>query len=423
MSEADERSRAAKAASAIVAQVGARQRTAAIEAAAAAVDECRSEILAANATDMARAREDGMPGPLLDRLALDDARLDAIITAMREVAAQHDPIGEVVGGRTLDSGIQLTQVRVPLGVVAMIYEARPNVTADAICLALRSGNAVVLRGGTAAHDSCLAIARACRAGIAQAGLPEDVAAFIESPERSETVNLMHANGLVDVLIPRGGHALIRACVEQATVPVIETGEGNCHVYVHASADLGMALRIIENAKTQRPGVCNAIETVLVDEASAGSFLPLLVASCKSWGVAVHGDAATTKAALEAGLTQGADYVAATEVEWASEYGSLDLAVRVVGGLDEAIEHINRFGTQHSECIVTRDTSAADAFLARVDAAAVYVNASTRFTDGGMFGLGAEIGISTQKLHVRGPMGASALTTTKCLLRGEGQVRI
>lgn len=422
MSEAIDKARVAHGASVVLAQASASLRSKAILAAANAVSESRSAILEANCRDMERGSMAGMPGPLLDRLMLDDARIDGIVAGMREVASQADPIGEVVGGRTLASGIRLTQVRVPLGVVAMVYEARPNVTADAICLALRSGNAVVLRGGSAAHDSCEAIAQACREGIASAGLPRDCACIIDSSDRAETLELMHANGLVDVLIPRGGHSLIRTCVEQATVPVIQTGEGNCHVYVHSSADFDMAISIIENAKTQRPGVCNAIETVLVDEAVAGEFLPRLVRACRTWNVMVHGDQAALAACVENGLNESSEYVAATEEDWAREYDSLDLAVRVVPGIDAAIEHINRFGTQHSECIVARDVNAAEAFLARVDAAAVYVNASTRFTDGGMFGLGAEIGISTQKLHARGPMGAFALTTTKCLLRGDGQVR-
>lgn len=422
MSEAIVKARAAHGASVVLAQASASLRSKAILAAANAVSESRSAILEANCRDMERGSKAGMPGPLLDRLMLDDARIDGIVAGMREVASQADPIGEVVGGRTLASGIRLTQVRVPLGVVAMVYEARPNVTADAICLALRSGNAIVLRGGSAAHDSCEAIAQACREGIASAGLPRDCACIIDSSDRAETLELMHANGLVDVLIPRGGHSLIRTCVEQATVPVIQTGEGNCHVYVHSSADFDMAISIIENAKTQRPGVCNAIETVLVDETVAGEFLPRLVRACRDWNVMVHGDQAALAACAENGLNESSEYVAATEEDWAREYDSLDLAVRVVPGIDAAIEHINRFGTQHSECIIARDVNAAEAFLARVDAAAVYVNASTRFTDGGMFGLGAEIGISTQKLHARGPMGAFALTTTKCLLRGDGQVR-
>lgn len=422
MSEAIEKATAAKAASVLLAQATAAERTSAILKAAQAVDEGRSAIIEANARDMERARGNGMPAPMLDRLMLDDVRIDGIVSAMREVASQPDPIGEVVGGRTLASGIRLTQVRVPLGVIGMIYEARPNVTADAICLTLRTGNAVVLRGGSAALESCAAIVEACRRGISEAGLPADCVSLLMSEGHEQTIELMHAEGLVDLIIPRGGHSLIRTCVEQSSVPVIQTGEGNCHVYVHAAANLDMALRLIENAKVQRPGVCNAIETVLVDEAVATEFLPRLVAACSDWGVLVHGDHKTTSIAENLGLDEGREYAPATEADWATEYDALELAVRVVPGLDEAISHINTYGTQHSECIVTSDVAAADAFLARVDAAAVYVNASTRFTDGGMFGLGAEIGISTQKLHARGPMGALALTTTKCLLRGEGQVR-
>lgn len=422
MSEAIEKATAAKAASVLLAQATAAERTSAILTAAQAVDEGRSAIIEANARDMERARGNGMPAPMLDRLMLDDERIDGIVSAMREVASQPDPIGEVVGGRTLASGIRLTQVRVPLGVIGMIYEARPNVTADAICLTLRTGNAVVLRGGSAALESCAAIVEACRRGISESGLPADCASLLVSEGHEQTIELMHAEGLVDLIIPRGGRSLIRTCVEQSSVPVIQTGEGNCHVYVHAAADLDMALRLIENAKVQRPGVCNAIETVLVDEAVASEFLPRLVAACSDWGVLVHGDHKTTSIAENLGLDEGREYAPATEADWATEYDALELAVRVVPGLDEAISHINTYGTQHSECIVTSDVAAADAFLARVDAAAVYVNASTRFTDGGMFGLGAEIGISTQKLHARGPMGTLALTTTKCLLRGEGQVR-
>ncbi len=422
MSEALEKARLAKAAATVLAQASASQRTRAIELAAESVKENQQAILEANARDMERGRANGMSEPLLDRLMLNEARLDGIVSGMLEVAAQADPLGEVIGGRTLASGIRLTEVRVPLGVVAMVYEARPNVTADAICLTLRSGNAVVLRGGSAAHDSCAALAQACREGIEKADLPADCATIILSPDREETLALMGANGLVDVLIPRGGHSLIQTCVQQASVPVIQTGEGNCHVYVHAKADLDMATTIIKNAKTQRPGVCNAIETVLVDDACADEFLPMLARCCKEWGVVIHADERALAACLAQGLELGAHCAAATDEDWAREYGSLDLAVRVVANLDEAVEHVNTYGTKHSECIITEDLAASEAFLARVDAAAVYVNASTRFTDGGMFGLGAEIGISTQKLHVRGPMGASALTTNKCLLRGDGQVR-
>lgn len=414
MSEAIEKARAARAASGVLAQASSRQRTDAILSAADAVDAARADILAANAADMARGRESGLSQGLLDRLMLDGARIDGIVAGMREVAGQADPIGRVVGGSTLESGIRLTRVTVPLGVVAMVYEARPNVTADAICLTLRSGNACVLRGGSAAHDSCMAIATACRAGIEAAGLPADCATIIESTDRAETGRLMRANGLVDVLIPRGGHSLIRACVEGATVPTIETGEGNCHVYVHEAADFAMARRIVMNAKTQRTGVCNAAESLLVDRSIATDFLPGMLDELEAAGVTVHGDEGTRELRGEV--------VAATPEDWGREYLALEISCRLVDGVDEAIDHINRFGTRHSECIVTSDLDASEAFLARVDAAAVYVNASTRFTDGAMFGLGAEIGISTQKLHVRGPMGAAALTTTKCLLRGKGQVR-
>lgn len=422
MSEALQKAKAAKLASRVLAQASAAERTQAIKSAAQAVLDHSEVILAANAQDMQHGRENGMPEPLLDRLLLTQERIQGICDGMLEVASQADPIGEVIGGRTLASGIQLTEVRVPLGVVAMVYEARPNVTADAICLTLRSGNACVLRGGSAAQHSCKAIADACREGIAKAGLPADCATLIESTDRSETLELMHANGLVDVLIPRGGHSLIHTCVNEATVPVIQTGEGNCHVYVHADADQTMALNIIKNAKTQRPGVCNAIETVLVDASIADEFLPVLVGALKEWGVAIHGDEACVAVAQAQGLQEGSNFTRATAQDWATEYDSLDLAVKVVSGIAEAIEHINTYGTQHSECIISSNIDAAQSFLNQVDAAAVYVNASTRFTDGGMFGLGAEIGISTQKLHVRGPMGASALTTSKCLLRGEGQVR-
>ena len=422
MSEALEKAAAAKRAAYELGQASGPARTAAILAAAQAVDESRRAVLAANARDMARGRESGLSDGLLDRLLLDDARIDSIIAGMREVASQADPIGAVVGGSVLDSGIRLERVTVPLGVVAIVYEARPNVTADAICLCLRSGNACVLRGGSAAHDSCAALAEACRRGIAKSGLPADCALIIESPDRAQTTELMRANGLVDVLIPRGGHSLIRACVENATVPTIETGEGNCHVYVHAGADFEMACRIIMNAKTQRTGVCNAMESLLVDRAIAPKFLPGLLGRLADAGVLVHGDEETLAIARADAEESGASPVPATSEDWGREYLALELSCKVVSGLDEAIEHINRYGTRHSECIVTNDLAASEAFLARVDAAAVYVNASTRFTDGGMFGLGAEIGISTQKLHVRGPMGASALTTTKCILRGDGQVR-
>ena len=316
---------------------------------------------------------------------------------------------------------------VPLGVVAMIYEARPNVTADAFGLCLRSGNACVLKGGSAARESCLALVDSCRAALVEAGLPADALQYVDDDaQHTQTAELLGATGLVDVLIPRGGAALIRACVEGAKVPVIETGTGNCHVYVHEAADFSKARAILMNAKTQRVGVCNAAESLLVDRAIAREFLPGALRDLVGAGVVPHVDA-QTRSLMESledddrdALLQG--LVDATEEDWGREYLALEISVRVVSGVDEAIEHINRYGTGHSEAIVSDSYEACERFLSGVDAAVVYANASTRFTDGGVFGLGAEIGISTQKLHARGPMGASALTTTKYLARGEGQVR-
>lgn len=410
--------RAAKAAAPALAAAPAETRTAAILAAAAAIDAEADAVCEANARDMARGREAGMPGPLLDRLLLDRDRLAQVTSAMAEVAAQEDPLGAVEGGRVLASGISLTEASVPLGVVAIIYEARPNVTADSIALCLRSGNACVLRGGSAAMETCAAMAAAARRGIASTGLSPDVVRYVESTERSSSVDLMHATGLVDVLIPRGGASLIRTCVEESTVPVIETGTGNCHIYLDGSADAAMAEAIVVNAKTSRPGVCNAAESLLVDRAAADRLLPGVCRALAERGVALVGD----EGARDVCRTAGIEMAEASEDDWGREYLDLAMSVRLVDGVDEAVAHVNRYGTGHSECIVTESYRASERFLAGVDAAAVYVNASTRFTDGGMFGLGAEIGISTQKLHVRGPMGASALTSTKYVLRGDGQVR-
>lgn len=408
----------AKDASAAVAACSAAQRSRAIEAAASALEAHSADIVAANAQDMARGRENGMSEPLLDRLFLDEGRIRDIAAGMRAVASQADPVGEVVSGRTLDSGVRLTQLRVPMGVVAAIYEARPNVTADIAALALRAGNACVLRGGSAAALSCEAMVEALREGVAAAGLPAGAVTYVSKPGREQTSDLMRANGLVDVLIPRGGASLIQACVQQATVPVIETGVGNCHLYLERTADPECAVNIAVNAKTQRPGVCNAIESLLVDRDAAPALLPPVCAALADRGVELVGDADAREALEGSGITMGE----ATEQDWDTEYLALKISVACVDGVDEAIAHINAHGTHHSECIVTCDYEAGERFLAGVDAAAVYVNASTRFTDGGMFGLGAEVGISTQKLHARGPMGATALTTTKYLLRGEGQVR-
>ncbi len=418
MSEALDRARAAHEAAAALGRTTDSQRTAAVVAAADAIQAATPAILEANARDVERGRAAGLPEPLIDRLLLTEERLRDIAASMREVAALPDPLGRVVEGRTLASGVRMERLTVPLGVVAMIYEARPNVTADAIALTLRSGNAVVLRGGTAAHDSCVAIADAAREGVAKAGLDPETIQLITSEDRAETVELMHATGLVDVLIPRGGASLIQTCVRESKVPVIETGVGNCHVYLERTADVAMARDIVINAKTQRPGVCNAAESLLVDACAADELLPDVLVALHEAGVELVGDEACRAVAQRAGVPMGE----ATAEDWGTEYLDLKMSVHAVDDVDEAIAHINRYGTGHSECIVTSDLAASERFLAGVNAAAVYANASTRFTDGGVFGLGCEIGISTQKLHVRGPMGIDALTSTKYVLRGDGQVR-
>lgn len=392
----------------------------AIRRAAALIRARSADILAANERDLERARAAGMSAPLQDRLLLDDARICAIAASLDDIARQDDPLGRVVGGSTLESGLRIEKVTVPLGVVAIIYEARPNVTADAFALCVRSGNACVLKGGSAANDSCLAIVDACRAALAEAGIPADALQYVEDDaSHSQTAELLEATGLVDVLIPRGGASLIRACVEGAKVPVIETGTGNCHVYVHASADFERARAIVMNAKTQRVGVCNAAESLLVDRAVAPAFLPGMLSELAAAGVLLHCDEETLELARD--LPVGSA-VPATEEDWGTEYLALEMSVKVVEGVEEAVAHVNRYGTGHSEAIVADSYEACEAFLAGVDAAVVYANASTRFTDGGVFGLGAEIGISTQKLHARGPMGAAELTTTKYVVRGDGQVR-
>ncbi len=422
MSEARTKAALARAVAHDVAAAPRSRRERALLAAAERIRADEAQILEANARDLARARGAGMRDSLVDRLALDGARLAAIASSLEEIAGQPDPLGRVLDGSTLDNGLRVERVTVPLGVVAIVYEARPNVTADAFGLCLRSGNACVLKGGSAARESCLALVSSCRAALAEAGLPADALQYVDDDaSHTQTGELITASGLVDVLIPRGGASLIRTCVENATVPVIETGTGNCHVYVHESADPERARAIVMNAKTQRVGVCNAAESLLVDRSIAPAFLPDMLRELTAAGVLVHADEEARAAAAGAGLPEGS-VVAATEEDWGEEYLALEISVRVVGGLEEAVGHINRYGTGHSEAIVADSYEACEAFLAGVDAAAVYANASTRFTDGGVFGLGAEIGISTQKLHARGPMGASALTTTKYLVRGDGQTR-
>ncbi len=391
---------------------------AALVAVAQALADHVGPIVEANAQDLRRGEQDGLSVSLLDRLRLDAARVEAIGDAVRDVAALPDPVGEVVRGSTLANGLRLRQIRVPMGVVGMIYEARPNVTVDAAVLALKSGNAAVLRGGSAARATNQVLVEVIRQALEQAGLPADAVSTIDPWGREGAAVLMRARGLVDVLVPRGGAGLIRSVVEGSSVPVIETGSGNCHVYVDAAADLADALAITLNAKVQRPSVCNAAETVLVHTDVAQPFLAAALPALAGQGVRLHLDARALAAAEQVGVAAEP----ATDQDWATEYHGLELAVRVVEDLDEALAHIRAWSTGHTEAIVTDDLRAADRFVAEVDSAVVAVNASTRFTDGAQFGLGAEVGISTQKLHARGPMGLAELTSTKWVVSGDGHVR-
>ena len=391
-------------------------KNAALEAIAAALIERTPEILEANARDLEAGREAGLTDALMDRLALDPGRVAVIARQVRDIAALPDPVGEVIEGRRLYNGLEVRKVRVPLGVIAVVYEARPNVTIDASALCLKSGNAVVLRGSSmAAHSNAVLAAVAIEAGLS-AGLPDGAMALVAGGGHDELAELATQSGVIDLIIPRGGEGLKNALKGVATVPVMYAASGNCHVYVDASASLPDALAIALNAKIQRPSVCNAAETLLVHEDVASSFLPGALAELAAAGVELRGDAVVQAVSGDVAVA------AATEEDWATEYHALTLAVRVVGSVEEAIEHINRYGSGHSEAIVTRDTEAARAFQLGVDAACVYVNASTRFTDGGEFGMGAEIGNSTQKLHARGPIGLRELCTFKYLIEGAGHVR-
>jgi len=372
------------------------------------------DIVAANAVDVANAQTAGLSESMIDRLALDPARVTAMADGLRELTALPDPVGDVVRGSTLANGLELRQVRVPFGVVGIIYEGRPNVTADAAGICLKSGNAVLLRGSSSAASSNAAIVSVLRKAIADAGLPADCIQLLDSTSRDSVKELMRARGLVDVLIPRGGASLIKTVVEESTVPVIETGVGNCHVYVDEDADLDKALAIVLNSKTQRLSTCNTAESLLVNAAIADSFLPLVIEELTAAGVTVHGDPRV--------LGYSADVVAATAEDWGKEYLSADISVAIVDTLEDALDHIRRYGTGHTEAIVSESMTATRRFAARVDAAAVMINASTRFTDGGEFGFGAEIGISTQKLHARGPMGLPELTSTKYIVTGSGHTR-
>jgi glutamate-5-semialdehyde dehydrogenase len=404
----------AKAAAARLAPLTRQAKDDALRAMAAALEDAAGDILAANGRDLAAARAAGTPEALLDRLALTPARIADIAAAVRDVAALPDPVGEVIRGYVRPNGLRISQVRVPLGVVGIVYEARPNVTADAAALALKSGNAALLRGSASALESNSAMVAALSAAVEKAGLPADAIQLVPGADRASVTHLLRARGLVDVVIPRGGAALIRHVVDTATVPVIETGVGNVHIYVDAAADLDMAESIIINAKVSRPSVCNAAETLLVHRDVAAGFVPRIVAALRARGVAVHGD----------GTFQAADpaVLAVADEDWAAEYGSLDIAAGVVADLDEAIAHIRRWTSGHSEAIITNDLGASRRFVAGMDSAAVLINASPRFVDGGEFGFGAEIGISTQKLHARGPMALPELTSTTWIVEGTGQIR-
>ncbi len=424
--------RAAKDASRALAQTSTEQRNEALRAMADALRTNASAIISANEQDVEAARAAKVKDSLIDRLMLNASRVEEMASALESLVSLPDPLNVVQERRTLESGIDLYRVSVPLGVVAVVYEARPNVTADAAGICLKSGNAVVLRGGSLASRSCVAIAGVLHAAAVSAGMPQGCIGIIASTDHAAADVLMGLHGIVDVLVPRGGAGLIRHCVEFAKVPVIETGTGNCHVYVHASADFAMAREIVVNAKTRRFGVCNAAETLLVDESIAQDFLPEVAGALADAGVRLHCDELACKAVLSAGeqrspLDRALQLERADESDWETEYLAPDLAIRCVAGVEAAIEHINRYGTRHSEAIVVdvscpQGSQAAERFVDAVDAAAVYVNASTAFTDGGMFGLGAEIGISTQKLHVRGPFATQGLTSYKYVLRGSGQVR-
>ncbi|HOW00575.1 MAG TPA: glutamate-5-semialdehyde dehydrogenase [Rhodoglobus sp.] len=390
------------------------QKNTALRAIADAVLRNQARVLQANELDLANGRDNGLSAGLQDRLRLDEKRLIALSQAVLEIVALPDPVGDVVRGSSLENGLQLTQIRVPFGVVGAIYEARPNVTIDIAALALKSGNAVVLRGGTAAENTNRVLVEVIQSALEEAGLPIESVQTIDEFGREGAKELMRARGFVDVLIPRGSADLINSVVAESTVPVIETGAGVVHIYLDESADLENSVAIVHNAKVQRPSVCNALETLLVNAASAPRLIPPVLAKLREAGVTVHGDSRT--------LELFPDALPATDEDWSTEYMSLDVAVRVVDDLDDALDHIRQYSTHHTESIITNDLARAERFLAEVDSAVVMVNASTRFTDGGEFGFGAEVGISTQKLHARGPMGLPELTSTKWVVRGSGQVR-
>lgn len=408
------KAQAAKQAAAKLAVTSTAVKNAALLAMAAALEAQQSEILAANECDMTAAAAKGMKSSMLDRLKLTAERISGMADGLRQVAGLADPVGNVIDGKTLPNGLHITKIRVPLGVIGIIYEARPNVTADAAGLCLKSGNAVILKGGSEAMESNKTVAAILAQAAEGAGIPAGSIQFIDTSDRQAVQDLIHMNGLVDVVIPRGGAGLIQAVVRNASVPVIETGAGVCHTYVDKDATVEMAMKIAFNAKVQRPSVCNAMETLLVHKDIADKFLPMMLMMYNSSAVEIRGDKAVQE--------YSGQVHPATEEDWSTEYGDLRLSVKIVDSIEEAMAHIAKYGTGHSECIVTDNYQAAQLFQYTVDAAAVYVNASTRFTDGNEFGFGAEIGISTQKLHARGPMALPELTSTKYLINGNGQVR-
>jgi glutamate-5-semialdehyde dehydrogenase len=404
----------ARAAAGVLASSRGAQRDAALKSCAKAIRDSKSQLQTENEKDLARSVELGLTDAMIDRLRLTDARIEAMAVGLEEIAAQPDPVGQTISAQNRPNGLRVEKRRCPIGVVGIVFESRPNVTADAAGLCLKSGNACILRGGKEAIHSNLAIAAALRKGLAEAGLPEASVTVLESTDRAMVAAMATAEGLIDLIIPRGGEGLIRAVTESATIPVIKHYNGICHVYVHAAADLKMAQEIVVNAKTQRPGVCNAAETLLVDAQIAQTFLPEIVRKLRENKVELRG--------CEMSRAIVPDMKPATEGDWREEYLDLILAVRVVDDLAAAVEHINTYGSKHTDAIVTDDIAAAERFVTAVDSASVMVNASTRFSDGAQYGLGAEIGISTDKLHARGPMGAEDLTTYKWIVTGAGHVR-
>ena len=414
MSYVEELGRKAKAAESFIAAASTMQKNNALSAISKALTENAALIISENSKDLEAAAQNGMSAAMQDRLRLDEKRIAGMAKSVDELVALNDPVGEIISGTVRPNGLQIVKTRVPLGVIGIIFESRPNVTVDAAALCLKAGNAVILKGGKEAVSSNKCLGDIMRKAVETAGLPADIIQVVADTSRETTAELMRLNSCLDVLIPRGGAGLIQAVVNQATVPVIETGTGNCHIFVDASADLEMAVNISDNSKTSRPSVCNAAESLLVHKDCAEKFLPMIAERFREHNVKIYGCSRT--AAILGSIEP------ATENEYGKEFLDYAISVKVVDSIDEAIAHIRRFGTKHSECIVTKSLDSARKFQHEVDAAAVYVNASTRFTDGGEFGLGAEIGISTQKLHARGPMGLNELTTVKYLVNGDGQIR-